>query len=169
MHIDTVFSPEDLRYLTLLSHEYPSIQKVSAAIVNLNALSNLPKGTEHFMSDLHGEADAFAHIRNNCSGVIREKVNDLFFSTMSESARMELCALIYYPAEKMEELRAEGRATEDWFRLTLYRLVELARSVGSKYTRSKVHKALPEDYSYIIDELLHTSGEEHDKHHHNHY
>ncbi len=163
MHIDTVFSPEDLRYLTLLSHEYPSIQKVSAAIVNLNALSNLPKGTEHFMSDLHGEADAFAHIRNNCSGVIREKVNDLFFSTMSESARMELCALIYYPAEKMEELRAEGRATEDWFRLTLYRLVELARSVGSKYTRSKVHKALPEDYSYIIDELLHTSGEEHDK------
>ena len=115
------------------------------------------------MSDLHGEADAFAHIRNNCSGVIREKVNDLFFSTMSESARMELCALIYYPAEKMEELRAEGRATEDWFRLTLYRLVELARSVGSKYTRSKVHKALPEDYSYIIDELLHTSGEEHDK------
>ncbi len=163
MHTDTVFTPEELRYLTLLSHEYPSIRKVSAEIVNLNAISNLPKGTEHFMSDLHGEADAFAHIRNNCSGVIREKVNDIFYSTMTENARKELCSLIYYPTEKIEELRTAGKATDDWFRLTLYRLVELARSVGSKYTRSKVHKALPEDYSYIIDELLHTSGEEHDK------
>ena len=154
---------DQLKILRLLSAEYPSIALAGATLVNLNALSNLPKGTEHFMSDLHGEAEAFEHILNNGSGVIREKVDTVFYRTMGEEERRTLCTLIYYPAEKMEELRTDGVITSDWYRITLYRLVDLARSVASKYTREKVREALPADYRYIIDELLHTSGEEHDK------
>ena len=115
------------------------------------------------MSDLHGEAAAFEHILNNCSGVIREKVDTVFYRTMSEEGRRTLCTLIYYPAEKLAELRVAGTVTDDWYRITLYRLVDLARSVASKYTREKVREALPHDFRHIIDELLHTSGEEHDK------
>lgn len=156
-------TPEQIKILKLLSKEYPSIPAASATLVNLTALCNLPKGTEHFMSDLHGEAEAFEHILNNCSGVIREKVDGLFYRTMSEEERRGFCTLIYYPVEKMEEMRQTGTATEDWYRVTLYRLVDLSRSVASKYTRAKVREALPDDFQYIIDELLHTSGEEHDK------
>mgnify|MGYP003310219609 CR=1 FL=1 len=159
----TTYTKEQLKILRLLAAEYPSIALASATLVNLNALSNLPKGTEHFMSDLHGEAEAFEHILNNCSGVIREKVDTLFYRTMSEESRRTLCTLIYYPTEKMEELRAKGIIGPEWYRITLYRLVDLSRSVASKYTRAKVREALPTDYQYIIDELLHTSGEEHDK------
>ena len=159
----TTHTKEQLKILRLLAAEYPSIALASATLVNLNALSNLPKGTEHFMSDLHGEAEAFEHILNNCSGVIREKVDTLFYRTMSEESRRTLCTLIYYPTEKMEELRAKGIIGPEWYRITLYRLVDLSRSVASKYTRAKVREALPKDYQYIIDELLHTSGEEHDK------
>ena len=159
----TTYTKEQLKILRLLAAEYPSIALASATLVNLNALSNLPKGTEHFMSDLHGEAEAFEHILNNCSGVIREKVDTLFYRTMSEESRRTLCTLIYYPTEKMEELRGGGVVGPEWYRITLYRLVDLARSVASKYTRAKVREALPTDYQYIIDELLHTSGEEHDK------
>ena len=159
----TTYTKEQLKILRLLAAEYPSIALASATLVNLNALSNLPKGTEHFMSDLHGEAEAFEHILNNCSGVIREKVDTIFYRTMSEESRRTLCTLIYYPTEKMEELRASGIIGGEWYRITLYRLVDLARSVASKYTRAKVREALPTDYQYIIDELLHTSGEEHDK------
>ena len=130
-----------------------SIALASATLVNLNALSNLPKGTEHFMSDLHGEAEAFEHILNNCSGVIREKVDTLFYRTMSEESRRTLCTLIYYPVEKMEELRAGGIIGPEWYRITLYRLVDLSRSVASKYTRAKVRDALPADYQYIIDNM----------------
>lgn len=161
--VKTSYTKEQLKILNLLAGEYPSIAVASATLVNLNALSNLPKGTEHFMSDLHGEAAAFEHILNNCSGVIREKVNMVFYRTMSEEERRTFCTLIYYPTEKLEELRASGVVTPDWCRITLYRLVDLARSVASKYTREKVRDALPGDYRYIIDELLHTSGEEHDK------
>ena len=159
----TTYTKEQLKILRLLAAEYPSIALASATLVNLNALSNLPKGTEHFMSDLHGEAEAFEHILNNCSGVIREKVDTIFYRTMSEESRRTLCTLIYYPTEKMEELRASGIVGPEWYRITLYRLVDLSRSVASKYTRAKVRDALPTDYQYIIDELLHTSGEEHDK------
>ena len=159
----TTYTKEQLKILRLLAAEYPSIALASATLVNLNALSNLPKGTEHFMSDLHGEAEAFEHILNNCSGVIREKVDTLFYRTMSDESRRTLCTLIYYPAEKMEELRQQGIISSDWYRITLYRLVDLSRAVASKYTRAKVRDALPADYQYIIDELLHTSGEEHDK------
>ncbi len=163
METTTKYTKEQLKILNLLSAEYPSIALASATLVNLNALCNLPKGTEHFMSDLHGESDAFEHILNNCSGVIREKVETVFYRNMSESERRDLCTLIYYPPEKMEEMRANGSITEDWYRVTLYRLVDLSRSVASKYTRAKVRAALPKDFQYIIDELLHTSGEEHDK------
>ncbi len=159
----TSYSPEQLKMLALLSREYPTIQAVSSAIINCNATANLPKGTEHFMSDLHGEAEAFNHIMNNCSGVIREKVDGLFFRSMGEAERREFCTLIYYPAEKLEELRTRGVVGEEWYSITLYRLVDLARSVASKYTRAKVRDALPKDFQYIIDELLHTSGEEHNK------
>lgn len=159
----TAHTPEQIKMLKLLANEYPSIQTAGAAVVNLNAILNLPKGTEHFLSDLHGEAEAFKHILNNCSGVIREKVDNLFYRFVSESERRELCTLIYYPAEKIEELRAKGEDTPEWYDLTLYRLVDLARSVASKYTRSKVRDALPFEYRNIIDELLHTSGEEHNK------
>ncbi len=161
--VKTNYSVEELKILNLLAAEYPSIALASATLVNLNALSNLPKGTEHFMSDLHGEAAAFEHILNNCSGVIREKVDSVFYRTMSEEERRTFCTLIYYPVEKMEELRQDGTITPDWYRITLYRLVDLSRSVASKYTRAKVRDALPTDFQYIIDELLHTSGEEHDK------
>lgn len=159
----TPHTPEQLKMLRLLARQYPSIQTVGAAIVNLNAILNLPKGTEHFLSDLHGEAEAFNHILNNCSGVIREKVDNLFYRFVSEGERRELCTLIYYPVEKIEELHAKGEDTAEWYDLTLYRLVDLARSVASKYTRSKVRDALPREYQKIIDELLHTSGEEHNK------
>ncbi len=161
--VKTQYSKEELKILNLLAAEYPSIALASATLVKLGALSNLPKGTEHFMSDLHGESEAFEHILNNCSGVIREKVETIFFRSMSEEERRTLCTLIYYPTEKLEELRQRGIVTDDWYRITLYRLVDLSRSVASKYTREKVREALPDDYRNIIDELLHTSGEEHDK------
>ncbi len=161
--VKTQYTKEELKILNLLAAEYPSIALASATLVKLGALSNLPKGTEHFMSDLHGESEAFEHILNNCSGVIREKVDTLFYRNMSEEERRTLCTLIYYPTEKLEELRQRGIVTPDWYRVTLYRLVDLSRSVASKYTRDKVREALPDDYRHIIDELLHTSGEEHDK------
>lgn len=159
----SVYTTEQLKMLNLLAHEYPTIQAVSAEIINLNATANLPKGTEHFMSDLHGEAEAFYHIINNCSGVIREKVDLVFYRTMSEKEKRELCTLIYYPVEKLAELKGLGEIDEDWYNVNLYRLVDLARAVASKYTRAKVREALPRDFRYIIDELLHTSGEEHDR------
>ncbi len=158
-----VYTTEQLKMLNLLAHEYPTIQAVSAEIINLNATANLPKGTEHFMSDLHGEAEAFYHIINNCSGVVREKVDLVFYRTMSEKEKRELCTLIYYPVEKLAELKGNGEIDEDWYNVNLYRLVDLARAVASKYTRAKVREALPKDFRYIIDELLHTSGEEHDR------
>ncbi len=161
--VKTSYTKEQLKILNLLAGEYPSMAVASATLVNLNALSNLPKGTEHFMSDLHGEAEAFEHILNNCSGVIREKVDTVFYRSMSEGERRTFCTLIYYPTEKMEELRRGGMIHADWYCITLNRLVDLARSVASKYTRAKVREALPSDYRHIIDELLHTSGEEHDK------
>ncbi len=160
---ETQYKKEKIKMLTLLSEKYTSISNVSAALVNLRTLSNLPKGTEHFMSDLHGEAEAFEHILNNCSGVIREKVDSIFCDTMTEEERRTLCTLIYYPVEKLAELNLLGETTLEWYYKTLSRLVDLSRSVASKYTRSKVREALPDDYQNIIDELLHTSGEEHDK------
>ena len=157
------YTADQIKLLQLLSKEFPTIPKVGAEIINLNAISNLPKGTEHFMSDLHGESEAFEHILNNCSGVVREKVRDIFEKEMSEEEQRNFCTLIYYPVEKIEELRLRGENTVEWYSRTLYRLVDVARSVASKYSRSKVRKALPDAYRYAVDELLHTSGEEHNK------
>ena len=157
------FSQEELRYLKLLAQQYPTVQAASSEIINLQAILNLPKGTEHFISDVHGEYEAFIHILNSCSGVIREKIDDLFASTISKTERDELATLIYYPEEKLELLRQQVPDMNEWYRITLHRLIEVCRFVTSKYTRSKVRKALPKDYAYIIDELIHTNYAEADK------
>ncbi len=148
------------KYLQLLSKEYPTRQAACREIINLNAILNLPKGTEHFMSDLHGEYEAFCHIINNCSGVIKEKVGRIFDEQMSPREKNELCTLIYYPAEKLNALKEQGILVEDWYRVTLQHLITVAKYVSSKYTRSKVRKAMPEEFAYIIDELLHMQVDE---------
>lgn len=153
---------EEKKYLKLLAEKYPTKQSVCREIINRNAILNLPKGTEHFMSDLHGEYEAFYHILNNCSGVIREKVDLLFGNVMSPAERQEICTLIYYPREKLRMLRKERELTPDWYRMILNELIEVAKLLSSKYTRSKVRKAMPEDFAYIIDELLHVQKDEDD-------
>lgn len=150
------------KYLRLLSDKYPTTRSLSKEIINLSAILNLPKGTEHFMSDIHGEYEAFCHILNNCSGVIREKVDLLYKDTLSHFERKDICTLIYYPKEKLRLVHKEGRADAAWYRLTVNRLIEIARTLSSKYTRSKVRKAMPEDYSYILDELMHAQKDEDD-------
>lgn len=152
----------DERYLELLAEKYPTEQAVSREIINLTAILSLPKGTEHFMSDLHGEYEAFCHILNNCSGVIREKVDLLFGETLSDFDREEICTLIYYPVEKLELVRKEGKNNEEWYRATLGKLIDIARLLSSKYTRSKVRKAMPKKYAYILDELIHVQKDEDD-------
>ena len=143
----------DERYLELLRGEIFSDRTGSSSreIINLTAiLEASPKGTEHFMSDLHGEYEAFCHILNNCSGVIREKVDLLFGETLSDFDREEICTLIYYPVEKLELVRKEGKNNEEWYRATLGKLIDIARLLSSKYTRSKVRKAMPKEYAYIF-------------------
>ena len=152
----------DERYLELLAEKYPTEQAVSREIINLTAILSLPKGTEHFMSDLHGEYEAFCHILNNCSGVIREKIDLLFGETLSDFDREEICTLIYYPVEKLELVRKEGKNNEEWYRATLGKLIDIARLLSSKYTRSKVRKAMPKEYAYILDELIHVQKDEDD-------
>ncbi|MBQ7917181.1 MAG: fructose-bisphosphatase class III, partial [Firmicutes bacterium] len=149
------FTEEELKYLRLLSRSFPSIQSASSEIINLQAIMDLPKGTEHFLSDLHGEYEAFAHMLRNASGVVKTKVDEVFGTTLGETERKTLATLIYYPQQKLELLKAEQKDLHDWYRITLYRLIEVCRQVSSKYTRSKVRKALPKDFSYVIDELIH--------------
>ncbi len=153
----------DLRYLRMLSHQYPTVQAASTEIVNLQAILNLPKGTEHFISDVHGEYEAFLHIMNSASGVVREKMDEVLASSVSKADRDELVTLIYYPIEKLEEVQALNEDMEEWYRITLHRLIDVCRLVTSKYTRSKVRKAMPKEYAYIIDELLNTNYEFHNK------
>ena len=149
------------KYMRLLAGRYPTVRSLTREIINLTAILNLPKGTEHFMSDIHGEYEAFCHILNNCSGVIREKVDMLYRGELSHEERKELCSLIYYPKEKLHMIRQRGEG-EDWYRDTINRLIELSRALSSKYTRSKVRKAMPEDYAYILDELMHAQRDEDD-------
>ena len=158
-----IFTPEELRYLKLLAQKYPTVQAASTEIINLQAILNLPKGTEHFISDIHGEYEAFLHILNSCSGVIKEKIDEVFASSISKAERDQLATLIYYPQEKLELVVQQESDLDEWYRITLHRLIEVCRLVSSKYTRSKVRKALPKDYAYIIDELLHTRYDEADK------
>ena len=149
-----------MQFLRLLSEKYPTRQQVCTEIINLQAILNLPKGTEHFMSDLHGEYEAFFHILNNSAGVIREKVDMAFEEVLTARERSSLCTLIYYPQEKLRRIREEGRNTEEWYRFVLQKLIDLAKLLSSKYTRSKVRKAMPSEYSYILDELLHAQPDE---------
>ncbi|MBS6228468.1 MAG: fructose-1,6-bisphosphatase [Clostridium sp.] len=149
-----------MKFLRLLSEKYPTRQQVCTEIINLQAILNLPKGTEHFMSDLHGEYEAFFHILNNSAGVIREKVDMAFEEVLTARERSSLCTLIYYPQEKLRRIREEGRNTEEWYRFVLQKLIDLAKLLSSKYTRSKVRKAMPSEYSYILDELLHAQPDE---------
>ena len=153
---------EEKKYYALLSEKYPTMRSLSREIINLTAILNLPKGTEHFMSDIHGEYEAFCHILNNCSGVVREKVDMLLGDSLSDGERGELCTLIYYPKEKLSLLRKTGEPDRAWYEQTINRMLEVARFLSSKYTRSKVRKAMPEDYAYILDELLHAQRDEED-------
>lgn len=159
------FTPEqiaaDRRVLELLARSFPNIGAASSEIINLEAILNLPKGTEHFVADIHGESDAFRHILKNASGNIRRKVTEIFGTSLSADDIRQLCSLIYYPEQKLEYIRAAAGDSDDalydFYTITLHRLVKVARSVSSKYTRSKVRKALPPEFAYIIEELLHES------------
>lgn len=154
---------KDLRYLSLLSKQYPTIHSACTEIINLQAILNLPKGTEHFLTDIHGEYEPFIHVLKNASGVIKRKINDIFGTALRESEKKSLATLIYYPEQKLELTLKEEPNIEDWYKITLYRLIEMCRYVSSKYTRSKVRKALPKDFAYIIEELLHEDPDRIDK------
>ena len=154
---------KDLHYLELLSQSFPTIADASTEIINLSAILNLPKGTEHFLADIHGEHQAFQHILKNASGNIKRKVNDLFGNTLREQDKRELCTLIYYPEQKLELVKANESYLKDWYHITLHQLVAICRDVSSKYTRSKVRKSLPAEFSYIIQELLHERTEDSNK------
>ncbi len=151
---------KDLRYLQLLARNFPNIAAASTEIINLEAILNLPKGTEHFLADLHGEYKAFQHVLRNASGAIKRKVKEIFGETLGIKEQKELCTLIYYPELKLDLVKqaTDPEDLEDWYFITLNRLVMVCRNVSSKYTRSKVRKALPSDFSYIIQELLHESS-----------
>lgn len=154
---------EDMRYLQLLSHSFPTIADASTEIINLEAILNLPKGTEHFLADLHGEYEAFQHVLRNASGAIKRKVNEIFGSTLRENEKKELCTLIYYPEQKLVLVKENEKELDDWYVTTLNQLVMVCRNVSSKYTRSKVRKSLPKEFSYIIQELLHENSMEPNK------
>lgn len=154
---------EELKYLKMLAEKFPTIQSVCTEIINLEAILNLPKGTEHFLSDLHGEYESFLHILKNASGVIKTKIDELFKNTMTQEERKRLATLIYYPKEKLEMTKKEVSDLDEYYRITLYRLIRICKAIGSKYSRSKVRKAIPKEYEYIIDELLHSNQNSYDK------
>ena len=144
----------EIRFLKLLREQYPTIAAASTEIINLQSILNLPKGTEHFMTDIHGEYEQFLHVLNNGSGSIRRKIDEEFGNTLSEKDKKSLATLIYYPEEKLEIILAEEDNINDWYKITLHRLVQITKRVASKYTRSKVRKALPKDFAYVIEELV---------------
>ena len=142
----------DERYIRLLSEKFPNAQAVVSELINLRAILSLPKGTEHFLSDLHGESMAFIHIIKNASGVVRKKVDEVYGDTMPEEEKRALCALIYYPDERIELIKRGDPvepvdSLEEWYRMRLHQVVEIARAVTIKYSRSKVHKLLPKEYA----------------------
>ncbi|TGX83535.1 fructose-1,6-bisphosphatase [Palleniella muris] len=154
---------KDMRYLQLLARNFPTISSAATEIINLSAILNLPKSTEHFLADIHGEHEAFLHVLKNASGNIKRKVNEIFGNTLRELEKKELCTLIYYPEQKLELVKANEEDLGDWYHITLHQLVAVLRDVCSKYTRSKVRKSLPEEFSYIIQELLHERTEDQNK------
>ena len=157
------YSDEHLRYLRLLSQKYQTVAAAVSEIIRIEALLRLPKGTEHFMSDLHGEHEAFVHILNSASGVIREKIDTVLGNGVPAEERAELATLIYYPNQKLPELKARQKDLHAWYRMTLLRLIDLCRFVSSKHTRDHVRRCLPQNCGYILDELLHAHFEDHDK------
>ena len=154
---------KDMRYLQLLARNFPTISSAATEIINLSAILNLPKSTEHFLADIHGEHEAFLHVLKNASGNIKRKVNELFGNTLREQEKKELCTLIYYPEQKLELVKANEDDLGDWYHITLHQLVSVLRDVCSKYTRSKVRKSLPGEFSYIIQELLHERTDDQNK------
>ena len=145
----------DLAYLKLMSREYPNIKAASSEIINLKAILGLPKGTEYFFSDLHGEYEAFIHLLKSSSGIIREKIRETFGYIISNQEETELANLIYYPRRALAKAKHDGVYNDDWKRITIYRLVRICKEVSSKYTRSKVRKRMPPEFAYAIDELIH--------------
>ena len=154
------FTASQLRYLQLLAKQYPTVHAASKEIIRLSAILNLPKATEHFMSDIHGEYEAFFHIFNSCSGEVRSKVDEVFANTLSLKDRSELATLIYYPTAKMTLVAEEIGDMTEWYAITLNRLVQVCRYVSYKYTRDKVRSTMPEDYADVIDELIYTQSTE---------
>jgi fructose-1,6-bisphosphatase-3 len=154
---------KELKYLNLLAKQFPTVQSASTEIINLEAILNLPKGTEHFLSDIHGEYEIFSHVLRNGSGVVRQKIEDVFKKTLRKFIKDELATLIYYPEEKLTLIQKQEKDIDEWYAVTLQRLIEVTRSTASKYTRSKVRKALPDDFAYIIEELLHENPTDRNK------
>ena len=155
-----VFQPDQLRYLQLLSKQYPTVQAASTEIIRLQSILNLPKGTEHFMSDIHGEYDAFLHILNSCSGEVKEKLKEIFGNSLSQRDRNDLATLIYYPKAKLELVADTEEDLEEWYRITLHRLIQVCRYVSIKHTRNYVREQTPSGYRDILDELIHVRDED---------
>ena len=163
MNKHRTYSAEELRYLKMLARMYPTVHAAGTEIVNLQAILNLPKGCEHFISDVHGEHEAFLHILNSCSGVIRDRLDELFADSVPRRELDRLATLIYYPEEKLEQQHDRTEDYAEWCRITLHRLIALCRLLSERYSRSKVRKALPADFAYVLEELLYTQGEDADK------
>ncbi|MCP4310713.1 MAG: fructose-1,6-bisphosphatase [Bacteroidetes bacterium] len=157
------YSENELKYLELLAEKFPTVQAASTEIINLQSILNLPKGTEHFLTDIHGEYETFSHVLRNASGVVRKKIEDVYEFSLDEDTKRQLATLIYYPEEKLELLAKEEKNLEDWYALTIRRLIEVARVSADKYTRSKLRKAMPKDFSYVIDELLNVPTQKKEK------
>ena len=153
----------ELKYLQMLSELYPTIAEASTEVINLQSIINLPKGTEHFITDIHGEFEAFAHVLKNGSGSVKKKIDEVFGHTLSKEDKRALATLIYYPNRKMDRLKKQHGDLSDWYKITLYRLIEVCKQVASKYTRSKVRKALPKDFAFVIEELINEKSEVQDK------
>ena len=160
MNSKKTFTPAQLRYLQLLSQQYPTVQAASTEIIRLQSILNLPKGTEHFMSDIHGEYDAFLHILNSCSGEVKEKLKEIFGTSLSQRDRNDLATLIYYPKSKLELVADTEEDMEEWYRIAIHRLIQVCRFVSIKHTRNHVREQMPEGYREILDELIHVRDED---------
>ena len=163
LNIEAEITADDFKYLKLLAKQYPNITSASTEIINLQAILNLPKGTEHFISDIHGEYESFSHVLRNASGVIKNHITYIFGTSLRDSEKKTLATLIYYPEQKLEEIKKTESDMNDWYKITLHRLVTICKVMSAKYTRSKVRKALPQDFAYIIEELLHEDSTGDDK------
>ena len=154
---------EDEKYLSILAKQYPTESAAAVEIINLQAILSLPKGTEHFLTDIHGEYEQFLHVLKNGSGSVRRKIDEVMGKTVSNSYKRQLATLIYYPKEKLEIVKENEEDMEDWYMMTLHHLVQVVKCVSSKYTRSKVRKAIPKDFVYVVEELITEKEEVSDK------